>query len=269
MRKTTLFISSLLLLSFSGCDDQISQDPAASVISKRTSEVTLPIGPEDHAAFGRLAKTFVGSQQHPSGTKTYYTEPKPYGSWLCRVDSVSLPEWIATGRSKQKSEFWKDDLKIEHQFAAWRSPRDESAGSRDDACKSFRRFDELFFADGIDGPARYIFLLDQLLGDLSDDQVPYGISCTDGRLHGSKANECDPKQILQDITIYSSFSGETLDSPEVEDGRLWKDSLQFYLGHEHGHPVILSISFDSKQTYGKQSNSEADILAAKIAIVVA
>lgn len=256
---------SICLFACSSCSAKAPDEASAETTQgQRTSEA---VSAEDEAAFARLGSTFVESKELNSGGKIFYAQPKPYGSWLCRIDVVSLPAWIINERQKTRSEYWQDDVEVRTEFAAWRSPSENAAIEREDACRQFRNFNSLFSADGVDGPERYIFLLDRLLRDLQGNQARYTTICNDKRPMDGEVN-CEPRQVLQDISIFSSFSAQTNASREVTGGRHWSDTLTFDLGRQDDHPVILTIDFEAVQTYGEQSMSEADIQSAKIEIEI-
>jgi len=179
-----------------------------------------------------------------------------------------LPEWVATKRAKTESEFWKDDVSITRRYGAWRSPRENATEDRMDACREFRRFDDLFFANEGSDPGRLLFLLDAFLHDLSVGQFPYTVRCIDKR-PDDRGIECDPKKGLQAISIYSSFSGSTTAERALSSSHIRTDILDFDVGQDHGHPVILSIRFESEQRHGEQSSDQADILSATVTFEVA
>lgn len=247
--------------------DLAGSDEGASEDSEPDIE---PVGPDDGDRFARLAGTFVASKPLTGGARVYFAQPKPYGSWLCRVDRVYLPEWIVTGRPKAEDKFWEDDLSVVTLYAAWRSPSDTVKMDRDEECRSFDNFDSLFSAKGESGnPSRYIYVLDQLLSALKDDQFNNKVTCIDRR-HGGRAGTkvCDPNEVLKGVSISSPFSGSTTSETEVGGGKIYEDAIYLDRGYDHGHPVMLSIEFESLQTYGEQSNSEADIKAVAISIDV-
>jgi hypothetical protein len=79
---------------------------------------------------------------------------------------------------------------------------------------------------------------------------------------------CDPKEVLNGVSIYGSFNGSTGSATEVDGGKINRDTVWFDRGYEDDHPVSLSIDFESLQTYGEQSSSEADIRSVAIRIEV-
>jgi hypothetical protein len=263
------FLILATLLSCVACGDAGSgADPAIEAIDELEREI-LPISPADRELFSRLAGTFAASQMLADGSKIYFSVPKPYGSWLCRVDRVYLSRWIVSGRPKPKDKFFEDDLDVTTQYAAWRSPQDKSEKDRDQACQEFKNFDKTFYADENGDPSRYIFLLDQLLENLSNNRTKYKLTCNDLRDGNPNAQTvCDPKEVLKDVSIYSSFSGSTEAATEVDGGKIHRDTISLDRGTEHGHPVYLSIEIESQQAYGEQSSSEADITSVSIRMEV-
>lgn len=241
-----------------------SVDPAEATPANIERRIAT-INSSDQELFARLAGTFAASQMLADGAKIFFTVPKPYGSWLCRVDRVHVPPWIVSGRPKTKGEFFKDDLKVTRQYAAWRSPQEKSEKDRDQACREFQNFDNAFYADENGDPSRYIFLLDQLLTDLTHSKLRYSMNCTDLRdASPNRQIACDPKELLKGVSIYTSFSGSTASATEVEGGKIHRDTILFDRGYEHGHPVLLSIEFESFQIYGEQSSAEANIKSVAI-----
>jgi hypothetical protein len=216
--------------------------------------------------FARLAGSFVASKTYPSGAMVFYAPPKAYGSWLCRVDKVTIPEWIAQGRPKTDSEQWEDDIEIDTYYAAWRSPAEGSDEGRVDACSKFRDFDRLFY-DEDGGAGRYIFLLDRLLRDLGKGRANYKVACLDRR--ESRAGKlCDPKSVAKTLSIYKLQVGQMMSEKETANSYLRTDLLGFRLGTTHGHPLHLSLTIDSEQHFGRQSMDEGDILSAKFELEV-
>lgn len=259
------FVMLATILSCVACGDAGgSVDPAEATPANAERQIAT-INSSDHELFARLARTFAASQMLSDGSKIYFTVPKPYGSWLCRVDRVHLPPWIVSGRSKTKGEFFKDDLEVTRQYAAWRSPQEESKTDRDKACREFQNFDQAFYADENGDPSRYIFLLDNLLNNLTYKQFRYNINCIDSRHERSDRKiSCDPKELLKDVSIYVGFNGSTASATEVDGGKIHRDTIMFDRGYEDRHPVLLSIQFESFQTYGEQSSSEANITSVQI-----
>lgn len=221
----------------------------------------------DHAAFGRLGKTLIASARRYEGAKVYYAQPKPYGRWICRVDVINLPGWIVEGRPKPEAKFWEDDLAVSTLYAAWRSPQEHQDADRMTACKDFRQFDRLFYADEGNNPERDIYVLDQLLRAIAKGSPAFKLTCIDKR-ETTEGRPCDPAKVLRGITIQSPFSAASKGEREVSSGQIHSDTLRFDFGRKHGHPVDLAIEFESKQTYGKQSNSEGDIISARITLEV-
>lgn len=267
MRKVSILGAVLLVFGFVGCSARSHEGKAeANPERKKSARYEAP-SQDDRARFGRLADTFVAKRQLYGGAVAYYTQPKPYGSWLCRVDVVTLPGWIAAGRSKPESEFWEDDLDVRRFYGAWRSPRENETANRMEACRGFRRFEGLFLAEGSTSPERYIYLLDQLLLDLANDGSAGKVTCLDKRKSQSGV-ACNAKDLLGEVSIYTPFSAATRASREVAGGQIYSDSLSFDFGDVGDHPAMLTIEFESKQTFGKQSSAEADIESAKIVVEV-
>jgi hypothetical protein len=260
------FLILATLLSCVACGDAAGgADPATNNLKRDI----VPVSPADRELFSRLAGTFAASQMLADGSKIYFSVPKPYGSWLCRVDRVYLPPWIVSGRPKPKGKFFEDDLEVTTQYAAWRSPQEKPDKNRDQACQEFKNFDKAFYADENGDPSRYIFLIDQLLANLGNNRTKYNLTCNDsrdGNPNGQTA--CDPTEVLKDVSIYISFSGSTQSATEVDGGKIHRDTIFVDRGSEHGHPVSLSIKFESHQTYGEQSSSEADITSVAIRMEV-
>lgn len=253
------------ILSCHACGDAGGSLDPAEVAPANVEREIATIGSSDHELFARLAGTFAASQMLDDGAKIYFTAPKPYGSWLCRVDRVHLPPWIVSGRPKTKGEFFKDDLDVIRQYAAWRSPQEKSEKDRDQACREFKNFDKAFYADENGDPSRYIFLLDRLLTDLTYKKIKYNLHCTDPLdANSTRQIACNPKKLLEGVSIYTRFSGFTASATEVDGGKIHRDTLLFDRGYEHGHPVSLSIDFESFQNYGEQSSSEANIKSVAI-----
>jgi hypothetical protein len=237
-------------------------DPAkgAKEASDNLLREIVPVGLADRELFSRLAGTFAASQMLADGSKIYFSVPKPYGSWLCRVDRVHLSRWIVSGRPKPKGKFFEDDLEVTRKYAAWRSPQEKSEKNRDQACQEFKNFDKTFSADEDGAPSRYIFLLDQFLANLKNNRTKYKMTCNDSRDgNHDRPTACDPTAVLKGISMYSSFSGSTESATEVDGGKIHRDTIWFERGYEHGHPVSLSMEFESLQTYGEQSQDEAEI----------
>lgn len=221
----------------------------------------------DHAAFGRFGKTLIASAGRYEGAKVYYAQPKPYGGWICRVDVISLPGWIVEDRPKPEAKFWEDDIAVSTLYAAWRSPQVNPDADRMAACKDFRQFDRLFYAGEGNNPERDIYVLDQLLSAIAKGSPAFKLTCVDKR-DAADGRPCDPAKVLHGITIQSPFSAASKGERKVSGGQIHFDTLRFDFGREHGHPVELAIEFESKQTYGKQSNSEGDIISARITLEV-
>ena len=214
----------------------------------------------------RLGKTFAASKRLPSGGILFFTRPKPYGDWLCRIDAIYTPPWIVEGRAKTESEFWDDDITVTRKYATWRSPRENQDKDRTQACRQLRNFDSMISTDDGLGAERFVFLLDKLQHDLKTGEVPYAVECVDKRSDRDVA--CEPEQALRSVSIYSPFGGTTTDERESENSAIRTDRLSFPIAQENGHPVSLEILFEDEQHYGRQSVSEADILSAKISIEV-
>lgn len=262
-KKPFVILATILLCAACG-DAGASVDPAEATPANVERQIATT-NSSDHELFARLANTFAASQILADGGIIYFTVPKPYGSWLCRVDRVHLPPWIVSGRSKTKGEFFKDDLEVIRQYAAWRSPQEKSKKDRDQACREFQDFDKTFYVDENGDPSRYIFLIDQLLTDLTHNKSKYTLNCIDSR-HTilNRKIACNPKELLKGISIYVGFSGSTASATEVDGGKIHRDTISFDRGYEGGHPVLLSIQFESFQTYGEQSSSEANITSVQI-----
>lgn len=248
------------LAALPGCDRAPKKPVVETAAAPATSSSRAEI-------FGRLADTFVASETYPTGNMIFYAPPKAYGSWLCRVDKISIPEWIARGRPKSEGEKWKDDIAVETYYAAWRSPAEGNDDDREAACAKFRDFDTLFYADGIDGPGRYIFLLDRLLRDLAAGKTTYPVECVDRR--GSRAGKpCDAKAVASGLSIRKLGSGQTESERETENSFRRIDRLHFRIGKAHDHPVILVLTIDSEQHFGRQSIDEGDIRSARLEMEV-
>lgn len=231
-----------------------------------TMPAAKPTAQSREQIFARLADSFVASKTYPSGAMVFYAPPKAYGSWLCRVDKVTIPEWIAQGRPKTDSEQWDDDIEIGTYYAAWRSPTEGSDESRVAACSKFRDFDRLFYAeDG--GAGRYIYLLDRLLRDLEKGRANYKVACLDRR-ESRAGKPCDPKSVAKTLSIHKLRAGQMRAEKETANSHLRTDLLGFRLGTAHGHPLHLSLTIDSEQHHGRQSMDEGDILAASFEIEV-
>jgi len=155
------------------------------------------------------------------------------------------------------------DVAVETYYAAWRSPAEGNDDDREAACAKFRDFDTLFYADGIDGPGRYIFLLDRLLRDLAAGKTTYPVECVDRR--GSRAGKpCDAKAVASGLSIRKLGSGQTESERETENSFRRIDRLHFRIGKAHDHPVILVLTIDSEQHFGRQSMDEGDIRSARL-----
>lgn len=270
MTKRTFMILAMFLSCVACGDVGGGVNPAAEseeATDNHESEIA-PVSSADRKLFARLADTFTASQMLADGSKIYFSVPKPYDTWLCRVDRVYLPPWIVSGRPKPNGKFFKDDLEIHREYAAWRSPQEKSEKDRDQACREFRNFDKTFSVDENGDPSRYIFLLDQLLADLRDNRTEYKLTCSDSRGDHDRPIACDPKEELKDVSIYSSFSGSTESATEVDGGKIHRDTVWFIRGYEDDHLVSLFIGFESLQSYGEHSSSEADIRSVAIRIVV-
>jgi hypothetical protein len=261
------FVMLATILPCVACEDASgSVDPEGATPAYVERQIAT-VSSSDQEIFGRLAGTYAASQMLADGAKIYFTAPKPYGSWLCRVDRVHVPPWIVSGRPKTKGEFFEDDLQVTRLYAAWRSPQEKSKKDRDQACQEFQKFDDTFYSDNNGEPSRYIYLLDQLLKDITRSKSIYNLNCTDLRDASHKIEvACDPKKLLKDLSIYTSFSGSTASSKEIEGGKIHRDTIFFDRGYEDGHPFLLSIEFESFQIYGKQSSSEASIKSVAISM---
>jgi hypothetical protein len=227
---------------------------------------TAPATPSSRAEiFARLGDTFVASKPYPTGAMALYTQPKPYAGWLCRVDRVTLPEWIVEGRPKTESEFFDDDIELDRLFGVWRSPSEGKEDDRDAACAKFRDFDNLFHEDAKGGESRFIFLLDRLLRDLAAGKTRYPIECIDRR--GSRAGKpCDAKAIASGLSIKRLGSGQTESERETADSFLRTDRLHFRIGDTHGHPVIVALLIDSEEKFG--TKGDGDIRAARFEVEI-
>jgi hypothetical protein len=255
-------VLAIALTSLPGCDATPNEE------ATETAAQPVPTTPSSRAEiFGRLADTFVASETYPTGDMIFYAPPKAYGSWLCRVDKITVPEWIAHGRPKNEGEKWKDDIEVERYYAAWRSPAEGTDDNREAACAKFRDFDSLFSADGTDGPGRYIFLLDRLLRDLAMGKTSYPVECLDRR-ESRTGKPCDAKVVASGLSIKRLSGGQTESERETENSSLRTDQLHFRVGDAHGHPVVFTLRIDSEQHFGRQSMDEGDIRSAGFELLV-
>lgn len=259
------FVLAALLLAFACQCEQAAENRRDGAGSASANSVaSVPENSEE--IFARLGGSFIASERLPSGAVLFYAQPKPYSSWLCRIDVIQTPPWIVEGRAKTEGEFWDDDVTVTRMYAAWRSPREDQDKDRMQACREFRNFDGMFATDDDLGSERFVYLLDRLQHDLETGEVRYPIECVDKRSDRDRA--CDPQQALQGVSIYSRFSGTTTAERESETSTVRTDSLTFPIGQDDGHPVALDILFESEQHYGRQSVSEADIRSVKISVEV-
>ena len=267
MRQLFLFFCTVAVALCASCKEGAAVSPAVPREFQPEIAHIDPTTEGDREIFGRLANTFVASERTSSGGVPYFAQPKPYDEWLCRVDLIRLPAWIVTNRRKEGNEFWADDVTVDRAYAAWRSPSEPSSQNRDQACRDFRKFDSLFFAVDSDNPSRLIFLLDKLLRDISTEGARYPLICKDFRENSIGAT-CNPAEAFQGISIASQFTGRVLKYEADHQGTQQTEELLFDIPSDEDHPVILTLTLDSTRRFGEESNGEATIQSAKIAIEV-
>jgi hypothetical protein len=215
----------------------------------------------------RVGRNFVADSRKEWPAKhgvNFYAAPKPYGSWLCRVDVVSIAGKIVMSEVEGSANRWDDDIDIKTGYGTWTSPTNPSE-DRDKGCSEYREFNELFFVDEKIDPLRAAFLLDTLISDARQKATKYPIQCWDAVEDiRDKPKPCDGNATLAALALSHLGSAQSRSETEMSKSKMREDELFFRLDSKSEHPLVMTVNVTSEQHYGKQSSSEADIRAVTI-----
>jgi len=211
----------------------------------------------------RVGRNFVGDSRRqwpPDIGMTFYSEPKPYGSWLCRVDLVSVPPKIVQGTS-DGSDFYDDDIKVFTKYGLWRSPTgpDQSEEAQSAACRAFRKFGTMIYDSTEDSVLRSTYVADVILKQVRVGRPTFPVACVDRRL-GSKGRPCDGIQQLRKLLLTDLRGVSTISEKEGPHSYTRVDRLGFRgVRTGKGEEEVVSLRVTDEQVVSRQSADEADV----------
>jgi hypothetical protein len=216
-------------------------------------------------ALAKVSKDFVAYRRTSDGI-TFFDHPKPYGAWLCRVNSYFVPQQVLTAKIVQQQDPWTDNLDVRRRFGVWRrpslGPASDAAGQK--ACAEFRDFDHLFGVDGSADPERGPYILDRLLTLLSSGKLNIPLSCLTVDARGQPSN-CNARTVLKSLSLKNLESVDVASEQQFDGGARHTDTLWMHPdGRMRTYP--LGVEIVSDQHFGKQSIAEGDIRSVKVII---
>jgi hypothetical protein len=223
-------------------------------------------GPDERTqVLAKVARDFVAQHRIPGRGITFFDQPKPYGDWLCRVNSFYVPEKVLTGKLVLQKDWWDDDLSETRLFGIWRRPTQGPGtdAARHKACAAFRDFDHAFTVQGSGDPDRGVFLLDNVISQLHSGKLTIPLSCTDTDQRGRPAT-CDAERVLRPDALHELRQVEAVSEQEIDHGMRRTDRLTLSAAPDSLTFVVLTVV--SEQRFGKQSASEGDVKSVKVEI---
>ncbi len=229
---------------------------------------SIPPGELGARLMARIGRRFVASNAWPGGV-TFYDQPKPFGSWTCRVNAYSVPNNVVTGRLERPEDRWADDLEVETRYAVWRRPSapDPPDAARHKACAAFRDFGSSFSADGPEtaDPERASFLLEAVIVAARRGGKPaFPLSCRRGGKHDAESRPCDGRAILSSLSLRRLRRSETLSFAYNPESGASRDRLSLAGAPPPGRPEPVTLTIASDQRWGRHSISQGEVKAVEV-----
>jgi len=214
----------------------------------------------------RVGKDFVAYRRSAGSGITFYDRPKPFDSWLCRVNAFYVPEKVLTGAIKRTQDRWEDNLSVETLYGVWKKPSLGRAGpdsERHQACARFNDFDHLISERGELSIDRGVYLFDRILSDAKSGGFPPNLSCNRAVVTSSGISEqaCDATAFLRSLTLSDLARVERV-SNEVKAKRLVD---QLWLRARGTDLRAIVITSDEKP-YDPRNIDDRDIRSVEITI---
>ena len=218
----------------------------------------------------RIGRKFVASTGWHGGV-TFYDQPKPYGSWSCRVNAYSVPKKVATGRLEQRQDWWADDLDVERRYGVWRRPSapDTPDAARHKACAAFRDFGNTFTSHGVEAaePERAAFLLEAvIMAARASGKPTFALTCRRRGMHDVEGPPCDGRAIVRGLSLQRLRRSETLSFVHGQEFGASRDALSLEVDAPAGKPVLLTLTIASEQRWGRHSISEGEVKSVEVEI---
>lgn len=214
---------------------------------------------------GKIGNKLVAHRRTLGGGIVFYDQPKPYGSWLCRVNRYSVPEKTLTGLNVLPQDHWDDDLEMTREYGVWRKPSlgQGNDTDRDVACLAYRDFDHLFRAADSADPERAAFLLDRILTEFGSGKPTIPVTCR--YVSGAGESKCDGREVLRSLKLGDLGKIESVSEREVPNGAVHVDLLSV------SYPIkdkltFTQLSVTSEQHYGTQSSAEGELKSVEVVI---
>jgi hypothetical protein len=206
----------------------------------------------------RVAPSFVASDRHDSGREgvAFITRPLPYGDNLCRVDIVSFPAKIVTGRADPNASRFEDNLTLRRGYGVWTTSA-KSGDTRDVACSRYRDFQHLVFGDGL-AIDRTVAVLAKAIAAVRAGDASFHVGCATG--DGGKVISCSVSR----ATILALVAAE-FGNVEAQSHKMGKDSATYVdvlttrgRPAPHGCMDFSVVRIESRQSYGTESMTNPD-----------
>lgn len=234
-------------------DDHRDYSNASSIPTKQLASRLL----------ARVGRTFVADTRYgeqPIHWVGFFTQPKPYGDALCRVDQVNVPRKIVRGRADDEKELWEDDISGNRMYAVWKVPGVSSSLTREQACARYHDFGRLIEAADPTALERMVNLIPVAVMKAKAGKVEFKLTCLDDRDH-NHPKTCDGSALLalvdprdfaqvdQTETVKSGHSERHVDYVYMR--RVWNSGC--------GRNEMTRLEVTSTQIYGRHAIDEGDV----------
>jgi hypothetical protein len=219
---------------------------------------------------GRVGDRFVHDTRRPGSSLAngvgFFDQPKPYGSWLCRVNLYYVHPRIVAGKAARDKDFWDDDLEVRRLYGVWKRPTapDDPKLDRDAACARYDDFDHLFSEDDLLAAERGVYLLDVASQAARTGKPPFALTCVDQRRKYA-GEPCDGLPVLAAADLKKIR--QVADTHERRDDEAAYRTDTIYMAQDGdigGHPVTTAFVIQSVQRFGKNSVSEGDVVSVEV-----
>lgn len=197
----------------------------------------------------RVTNRFVAQRGQPgAGDIVFFVKPKPYSSFLCRVDAFQFAAKVVRGRTN-KGEYWADDLAIKRYYALWRLPDEPERGrSPGKECRAFRDFDRLITADGAEiDIERALTHLSRASTEARKGTVTFDLKCEDSRTSQRKA--CDGMALLKTFDPLAVRGVQSTEHGDYDDAEtVYEDMVHMQPSGRRGCGAVETLSYGLRIT---------------------